>query len=73
MVEFYAAQIVLGFEFLHNNNLIYRDLKPENILIAENGFIKMADFGFVKKLYKWDRTFTFCGTPEYMSPEVILK
>ena len=40
--------------------------------MAQNGYIRLADFGFVKKVYKWDRTYTFCGTPEYMAPEIIL-
>jgi serine/threonine protein kinase len=52
--------------------LIYRDLKPENVLIQQNGFIKLADFGFIKKIRPWERTYTMCGTPEYMAPEVIL-
>lgn len=69
--KFYAAQVVLAFEYIHGKDCIYRDLKPENILIADDGYIKIADFGFVKRLFKWDRTYTFCGTPEYMAPEII--
>lgn len=72
MAEFYSAQIVLCLEYLHGQDIIYRDLKPDNILIAENGYIRMMDFGFSKKLYKWDRTYTFCGTPEYIAPEILL-
>jgi protein kinase A len=71
LATFYAAQIVLVFEYLHDKNIIYRDLKPENILVSETGYIKLADFGFVKRLYKWERTQTFCGTPEYMAPEIV--
>lgn len=71
MARFYAAQVFLVFEYLHNKNLIYRDLKPENILVQDNGYIKLTDFGFIKKLNPWDRTYTLCGTPEYMAPEVI--
>ena len=70
-VRFYAAQIVCCFEYLHSRQLVYRDLKPENILVADDGFVKLADFGFVKKLDQWERTYTFCGTPEYMAPEII--
>ena len=52
--------------------MIYRDLKPENVLVQNNGYIKITDFGFVKRLKAWDRTYTLCGTPEYIAPEVIL-
>ena len=48
--RFYASQIVLIFEFLHQKNIIYRDLKPENILIGKDGYIKLTDFGFAKKI-----------------------
>lgn len=56
---------------MHQKNIIYRDLKPENLLIDREGHIKIADFGFAKKLHN-DRTFTLCGTPEYLAPEIIL-
>ena len=73
IVRFYIAQIVLCVEYLHDfKSVIHRDLKPENILIGPDGCVKLADFGFVKKLEKWERTRTFCGTPEYMAPEIIL-
>ena len=51
--------------------MIFRDLKPENILVNGDGYVKMADFGFIKKLKIYERTFTFCGTPEYLAPEII--
>jgi serine/threonine protein kinase len=57
------------FQYLHSLNIIYRDLKPENILIDLNGYIKLTDFGFSK--YIKDRTYTLCGTPGYMAPEII--
>lgn len=47
-------------------------MKPENILMSKDGYIKLADFGFVKRLHFWQRTYTLCGTPEYMAPEIIL-
>ena len=72
MCRFYASQLVLVFEFLQSLDLIFRDLKPENILLQKNGYIKLADFGFIKKIKSWERTYTLCGTPEYMAPEVIL-
>lgn len=68
--QFYAAQIVLALEYLHHCSVIHRDVKPENVLICESGYIKLADFGFSKILK--NRTWTLCGTPEYLAPEIIM-
>jgi serine/threonine protein kinase len=69
----YAAEILLGLGHLHANGLIYRDLKPENILIDADGHVRITDFGLVKPGLIDSRasTATFCGTPQYMAPEII--
>lgn len=69
VVRFYSAEILLVFEEIHSKNIIYRDLKPENLLFTQDGHIKFIDFGFAKKIV--DRTYTLCGTPEYLAPEII--
>ncbi|KAM7113257.1 LOW QUALITY PROTEIN: cGMP-dependent protein kinase 2 [Ciconia maguari] len=61
-----------AFDYLHHIGIIYRDLKPENLILDAEGYIKMVDFGFAKKIGSGQKTWTFCGTPEYVAPEVIL-
>ncbi len=68
--QFYSSQVVCMFEYLHSKNIIYRDLKPENILIDHRGYLKLTDFGFAKIVDS--RTYTLCGTPEYLAPEMLL-
>jgi len=70
--RFYLACVVHALEYLHNKGIIYRDLKPENLLLDTSGYVKMVDFGFSKKVDQGSKTWTFCGTPEYVAPEIIL-
>merc|ERR1719163_2706779 len=58
--------------YIHSKNIIHRDLKPENILLCPNGYAKLTDFGFAKFLPQGARTYTLCGSPEHMAPEVLL-
>lgn len=69
VAKFYASEVVLALEYLHNQDILYRDLKPENILLDKNGHIKITDFGFSKEVP--DVTWTLCGTPDYIAPEVV--
>ena len=69
--KFYIIELVLAIEFLHKNNMLYRDLKPENILIGVDGHIKITDFGLTKILSNLDKTYTICGTVQYLAPEIL--
>ncbi|KAI9302885.1 kinase-like domain-containing protein [Cunninghamella echinulata] len=69
VAKFYGAEVTLALEYLHNQHIVYRDLKPENILLDVHGHIKLTDFGFAKHVP--DVTWTLCGTPDYLAPEII--
>ncbi|XP_063810787.1 ribosomal protein S6 kinase alpha-1 isoform X2 [Pseudophryne corroboree] len=71
-VKFYLAELALGLDHLHSLGIIYRDLKPENILLDEEGHIKLTDFGLSKEAIDHEKkAYSFCGTVEYMAPEVV--
>ena len=69
--KFYAACVILVLEHLHTKGIIYRDLKPENLVLDKDGYIKVTDFGFAKEVDGY--TYTVCGTPDYMAPEIITR
>jgi len=73
MTKFYIANILLILDELHKNNIIYRDLKIDNFIIKDNGYLSILDISYSKELKKiTDKTFTLCGTPNYLAPEIIL-
>jgi len=71
--KFYAASVLQAFTSIHSNNIVYRDLKLENLIMTDQGYIKLIDFGISKKLDAGEKTFTSCGTLDYVAPEIILK
>lgn len=71
-VKFYAAQICMAVGYLHDKGIMHRDLKLENILVDDRGFLKIIDYGLAKTLKENKLSKTFCGTPEYLCPEMVL-
>ena len=70
-VKIYIAQIALAIGYLHSKDILHRDLKLENIMINEDGYLKLIDFGLAKIVKNNDQTMSFCGTPEYIAPEMV--
>lgn len=72
--KFYASEVLLALEYFHSNGIIYRDLKLDNILLTLDGHVKVADYGLCKEdMFYGKTTSTFCGTPEFMAPEILLE
>lgn len=69
MSRFYAAEIISALQYLHTKQIVYRDLKLENLMLNKDGHVKITDFGFAKEIS--EKTWTMCGTPEYLAPEII--
>lgn len=71
--RFYSAEVLLALEHLHDNGIIYRDLKLDNVVLAPDGHIKLTDYGLCKgNTYYETTTGTYCGTPEFMAPEILM-
>ncbi|EGW31618.1 uncharacterized protein SPAPADRAFT_141197 [Spathaspora passalidarum NRRL Y-27907] len=70
--KFYACEVLLGLKYFHDNGIVYRDLKLDNILLTTKGHIKIGDYGLCKEnMWYQSTTSTFCGTPEFMAPEIV--
>jgi len=69
--KFYSIIVAIALGHLHKKKIIYRDLKPENILLEEDGYISLTDFGLAKVLEQNEQAYSFCGTPEYLAPEIL--
>ena len=71
IVLFYSAQMTIAIGYLHSKGIAHRDLKLENVLCDQDGYIKIIDYGLAKIMKDGDQTTSFCGTPEYLAPEMV--
>ena len=69
--KFFMCEILLGFQYLHEQDIVFRDIKPENILVDMDGHIRIADFGLSKIIPENEHSYSFCGSPEYLCPEML--
>lgn len=70
-VQFFVSEVALALEYLHKKGIAYRDIKPENMVIHKDGHVMLTDFGLAKHIEKGQKSYSFCGTPEYICPEII--
>lgn len=70
--QFVVGCVIEAIDYLHSWGIVYRDLKPENLMTDDQGYVKLVDFGFAKQIGHKNKTWTFCGTPEYVCPEILL-
>ena len=70
-MKFYTVQVVLALGYMHSKGIVHRDLKLENVMVDKDGYVKLIDYGLAKIIKGDSQAKTFCGTPEYIAPEVV--
>ena len=72
VAKFFVANVVLALEYLHERDIIHRDVKPENLVLGPDGYLTLVDYGLSKDISQHPHSYTFCGTPDYIAPEVLM-